>query len=223
VFFSCIYYVFVFFHSSELVTRVRYCNTLPDLPFDPKFISYPFETNRFVTYSTTSLEKNYVYEVLTEPDLGVDVELVIPNAYNLPPNAPQPPLDAKDERLLEDDNLIQKDQKRSRHHAKSVSWLRKTEYISTELTRFQPQSMDRVENKVGFSIKRSLKEDIHIVDRDSQIKAIEKTFDDAQLPMESHFSKPGVVPVEVLPVFPDFKLWKYPCAQVRAFWLTMND
>jgi len=33
-------------------------------------------------------------------------------------------------------------------------------------------------------------------------------------PIESHFSKPGVVPVDVLPVFPDFQLWKYPCAQV---------
>lgn len=34
-------------------------------------------------------------------------------------------------------------------------------------------------------------------------------------PIDSHFAKPGVVPVEVLPVFPDFNLWKYPCAQVN--------
>lgn len=33
-------------------------------------------------------------------------------------------------------------------------------------------------------------------------------------PIDSHFAKPGVVPVEILPVFPDFNLWKYPCAQV---------
>jgi len=46
---------------------------------------------------------------------------------------------------------------RSRHHAKPVSWLRRTEYISTEQTRFQPQSMDKVEAKVGFSIKKELK------------------------------------------------------------------
>jgi RNA polymerase II-associated factor 1 len=49
-----------------------------------------------------------------------------------------------------------------------------------------------------------------------QIANIEKTFEDAVKPIDSHFSKPGIVPVEVLPVFPDFQLWKYPCAQVRV-------
>lgn len=151
-----------------MVGRVKFGNTLPDLPFDPKFIAYPFSSNRFVEYSTTSLEKNYKYEILTEIDLGVDVELVIPNFYDPPKNA-NPQLDFKDERLLEDDNLFQKNQKRSRHHAKSVSWLRRTEYISTEQTRFQPQSIDKVEAKVGYSIKKTLKEDVHFLDRESQV------------------------------------------------------
>ncbi|KAK3595962.1 hypothetical protein CHS0354_032476 [Potamilus streckersoni] len=31
---------------SELVCRVKYNNTLPDIPFDPKFITYPFESSR---------------------------------------------------------------------------------------------------------------------------------------------------------------------------------
>ncbi|KFM68346.1 RNA polymerase II-associated factor 1-like protein, partial [Stegodyphus mimosarum] len=30
---------------SDLVCRVKYCNTLPDIPFDPKFITYPFLPN----------------------------------------------------------------------------------------------------------------------------------------------------------------------------------
>lgn len=38
-----------------------------------------------------------------------------------------------------------------------MSWLRRTEYISTEQTRFQPQTMDKVEAKVGFSIKKNFK------------------------------------------------------------------
>ena len=46
---------------------------------------------------------------------------------------------------------------RSRHHAQSVSWLRRTEYISTEQTRFQPTNIDKVEAKVGFSIKKNFK------------------------------------------------------------------
>lgn len=44
------------------------------------------------------------------------------------------------------------------------------------------------------------------MDRDSQIKAIEKTFEDNKKPIERHYSKPNVVPTEILPVYPDFKV-----------------
>jgi len=44
------------------------------------------------------------------------------------------------------------------------------------------------------------------MDRESQIKAIEKTFEDNKKTIERHYSKPNVVPVEVLPVYPDFKV-----------------
>lgn len=66
-------------------------------------------------------------------------------------------LDPADEKLLEEDVLTPQDSKRSRHHARSVSWLRRTEYISTESTRFQPQTADKVEAKVGYSIKKNFK------------------------------------------------------------------
>ncbi|KAJ8983906.1 hypothetical protein NQ317_006710 [Molorchus minor] len=196
---------------SDLICKVKYCNTLPDIPFDLKFISYPFESTRFIQYNPTSLERNYRYEVLTEHDLGVSIDLINKDIYAIEPGAY---LDPADEKLLEEDILTPQDSKRSSHHAKSVSWLRRTEYISTEQTRFQPQTMDKVEAKVGYSIKRSLNNETLYMDRDSQIKAIEKTFEDSKLPMEKHYSKPNVVPVEILPVYPDFKLWRYPCAQV---------
>merc|ERR1711976_198252 len=51
-------------------------------------------------------------------------------------------------------------------------------------------------------------------DRESQIKAIEDTFDAAKAPIEKHYSKPNVYPIDVLSVYPDFELWKHPCAQV---------
>lgn len=196
---------------SELVCRVKYCNTLPDIPFDPKFITYPFESTRFIQYNPTSLERNYKYEVLTEHDLGVTIDLINRKTYSSDHIAQ---LDPADEKLLEEDVLTPQDSKRSRHHARSVSWLRRTEYISTEQTRFQPQTMDKVEAKVGYSIKKSLKDETLYMDRDSQIKAIEKTFEDSKKSIDKHYSKPNVVPVEILPVYPDFKLWKYPCAQV---------
>ncbi|KAJ0172611.1 hypothetical protein K1T71_011750 [Dendrolimus kikuchii] len=196
---------------SELVTRVKYCNTLPNIPFDLKFITYPFPSTRFIQYNPTSLEKNYRYEVLTEHDLGVHIDLINRDIYQGDGNAL---LDPADEKLLEDDVLTPQDSKRSRHHAKSVSWLRRSEYISTEQTRFQPQSMEKVEAKVGYNIKKIFSEETLYMDRESQIKAIEKTFEDNKKPIEKHYSKPGVTPVEIMPLFPDFEMWKYPCAQV---------
>lgn len=120
---------------------MKYCNTLPDIPFDLKFITYPFPSTRFIQYNPTSLEKNYRYEVLTEHDLGVHIDLINRDIYQGDGNAL---LDPADEKLLEDDILTPQDSKRSRHHAKNVSWLRRSEYISTEQTRFQPQSMEKV-------------------------------------------------------------------------------
>lgn len=49
-------------------------------------------------------------------------------------------------------------------------------------------------------------DDTLYMDRESQIKAIERTFVDSKETIEKHYSKPNVVPVEVLPVFPDFKV-----------------
>jgi hypothetical protein len=51
------------------------------------------------------------------------------------------------------------------------------------------------------------------MDRDSQIKAIEKTFEDSKKAIDKHYSKPNVVPVEILPVYPDFKV----CQQELLF------
>lgn len=42
----CILY-FGALDRSGVVCRVKYCNTLPDIPFDPKFITYPFDQHRY--------------------------------------------------------------------------------------------------------------------------------------------------------------------------------
>ncbi|XP_076341576.1 RNA polymerase II-associated factor 1 homolog isoform X4 [Tachypleus tridentatus] len=113
-------------------------------------------------------------------------------------------LDLEDEKLLEEDNLGPQDSKRSRHHNKAGPWLKKTEYISTEFNRYGV-SNDKTETKVGYNVKKLFKEENLYMDRESQINAINKTFEDAQKPIEKHCSKPGVYPLEVLPLFPDFE------------------
>ncbi|XP_051933467.1 RNA polymerase II-associated factor 1 homolog [Hippocampus zosterae] len=195
---------------SGVVCRVKYCNSLPDIPFDPKFITYPFDQHRFVQYKATSLEKQHKHELLTEPDLGVTIDLINPDTYRIDPNII---LDPADEKLLEEDIQAPSSSKRSQQHAKVVPWMRKTEYISTEFNRYGV-SNEKVEVKIGVSVKQQFTEEEIYKDRDSQISAIEKTFEDAQKPIVQHYSKPRVTPVEVLPAFPDFKMWINPCAQV---------
>lgn len=196
--------------KSDLVCRVKYNNTLPDIPFDPKFITYPFESNRFYQYKPTSLERAFKYDLLTEHDLDVTIDLINPDTYKIDPNAYPDP---EDEKLLEEEANTPADSKRSRHHNINVSWLRKTEYISTEYNRFMQKS-DKSEAKVGFKIKQQMREEDLYKDRESQIAAIQATFERAQVPITKHYSKPGVTPLEILPVYPDFKLWKLPFAQV---------
>ncbi|KAK2881753.1 hypothetical protein QQF64_008198 [Cirrhinus molitorella] len=195
---------------SGVVCRVKYGNSLPDIPFDPKFITYPFDQHRFVQYKATSLEKQHKHELLTEPDLGVTIDLINPDTYRIDPSIM---LDPADEKLLEEEIQAPSSSKRSQQHAKVVPWMRKTEYISTEFNRYGV-SNEKVEVKIGVSVKQQFTEEEIYKDRDSQIAAIEKTFEDAQKSIAQHYSKPRVTPVEVLPVFPDFKMWINPCAQV---------
>ncbi len=103
---------------------------------------------------------------------------------------------------------------RSQQHAKVVPWMRKTEYISTEFNRYGV-SNEKVEVKwvrcqqclshtsvwrtdrhvtrvcvcvcrIGVSVKQQFTEEEIYKDRDSQIAAIEKTFEDAQKAVSAH-------------------------------------
>lgn len=133
-----------------MICRVKFNNTLPDFPYDPKFITYPFDPNRFSQYKPTSLEKNHKHDLLTEHDLGVNIDLIDPDIYAIPPEYALAggviPLPIEDEKLLEEETVPMSDQKRSRHHNKVVPWLKKTEYISTEFNRYGASS-EKTETK----------------------------------------------------------------------------
>lgn len=118
-----------------------------------------------------------------------------------------------DEKLLEEEPITHADSKRSRLHNMVIPWVKKTEYIATEFSRYGQTGVN-TETKVGYNVKTMLNERSLYMDRDSQIEAINKTFEEAQKPITQHYSKPNVTPLEVLPVYPDFELWKYPFAQV---------
>ncbi len=130
--------------NTDLLCKVKYLNNLPEIPFDAKFIPYLFEPNRFIKYNSTTLEKNYKWDILNEQDLGVRVDLINPETYKPDPHGI---LSGKDERLLEEETVTAADVKRSEQHNKSVAWLRRNEYISSENTRFQPKAYDQAESK----------------------------------------------------------------------------
>ena len=43
--------------------------------------------HRFVQYKATSLEKQHKHELLTEPDLGVTIDLINPDTYRIDPSS----------------------------------------------------------------------------------------------------------------------------------------
>lgn len=68
-----------------------------------------FSVFRFIEYNPTSLERNYKYEVLTEHDLGVTIDLINKDTYACEFGSV---LDPADEKLLEEDAPTLQDSKR---------------------------------------------------------------------------------------------------------------
>ncbi|GMT10484.1 hypothetical protein PFISCL1PPCAC_1781 [Pristionchus fissidentatus] len=198
----------------DLLCRVHYSNTLPDIPFDGKFLPCPFVSlDRFIPYKPSNLEKEHKFEVSCEADIGVDIDLIDPATYAIPPE--KIPVEEEDAELLDDTQVGGKkgiNAKRSMQHARIVPWMRKTEYISHEFNRFGV-SADRQETKVGYGTKKKGDTELYR-DRASQIDAIERTFQDVKKPAGRHYSKKGVYAVEERPILPDFNWWKYSFAQV---------
>jgi len=71
--------------TSEFLCKLKFSNTLPDLPFDPKCLDFEFDQDRFIRYQATSLERHYKPVLHTESDLGIKIDLIDQTKY-LPGN-----------------------------------------------------------------------------------------------------------------------------------------
>lgn len=60
--------------------------------------------------------------------------------------------------------------------------------------------------RIGGGVKDLFKQEEMYKDRDGQIAAIQKTFEDAKKDITKHHSKPNVYPVNILPIYPDTKV-----------------
>jgi len=188
---------------SPFICPTRFRNNLPDVPFYPKFLQYPFDNMRYVRYVPTSLEKNYKHILLTEPDLGIP-DLIDPDAYATPQSRlPLPP---------EDEQLIRPELNNTATPVKQVNrplvtWLRKTEYMTAEYDRLYGGAREVEKQTVGKQTAKDLEES-----GDSEFnpellrQAIEDSFEKAKK-RPIHPTNPSLKAVQILPVFPDFELW----------------
>ena len=61
-------------------------------------------------------------------------------------------------------------------------------------------------DRIGGGVKDLFKQEELYKDREGQINAIQKTFEDAKKDITKHYSKPNVHAVEIKPIYPDFKV-----------------
>ncbi|KAG6964043.1 hypothetical protein JG688_00007870 [Phytophthora aleatoria] len=116
--------------QSEFLATLEFRNTLPDIPFDTKFVKYPHEPERLIKYKPNTLEMDYTYEIHEEPNLGLTIDLIDPAKYEAP-SVPEP-LEVGDEQalMMKEGHVGNKGRSKARP---TVSWLRRTEYMGNDL------------------------------------------------------------------------------------------
>lgn len=62
--------------GTEFLCKIRYKNTLPELPFGPKLLDYPLDEEKFTQFQFSDWLKRTEYPTLTEYDLGYPINLV---------------------------------------------------------------------------------------------------------------------------------------------------
>eukprot|EP00127_Corallochytrium_limacisporum_P006350 Clim_evm61s225 gene=Clim_evmTU61s225 len=185
---------------------VQYFNRVPDVPVDPKTLEYPHEKDRFVGYNQTELERRVKHNYHAGPLLGIKIDLMSLSQYAPTPPGQFPALHPDDQALLKDAKTLDDSTKRRQNqHAEAMSFMRRAEITIPELERMK--GYGDIKREVESKTKE---EDSNLFLPEEQIKFIQKTFDDVMNEDDiTHPSKPGMKPVSVKPVFPDFDLWHF--------------
>lgn len=201
--------------KSEFLCKLKFRNSLPDTPFDPKLLQYPFDPERFVKYTPTTLEQNYQHALLTERDMGIKLDLIDRDAYK--PLRGNPPLDPADEALLTGTTpaVATPSARITRAIPRpEVSWLRRTSYLASD----ENKAATLIESSISFGGRSTRLARVYSStqsSRDKIMHAIQDTFEQAKLPVPPHRTNPRLTAVHVMPIFPDFELWSNMYTQVN--------
>ncbi|XP_010417804.1 PREDICTED: protein PAF1 homolog [Camelina sativa] len=192
---------------TTFICKLKFRNELPNPSAQLKLMTIKRDKDQFTKYTITSLEKLWKPKIFVEPDLGIPLDLLDLSVYN-PPKV-KAPLAPEDEELLRDDDAvtpIKKEgiRKKERPTDKGVSWLVKTQYISSINNESARQSLTQKQAKElremkggGIDILQNLN------NRERQIKDIEASFE-ACKSRPVHATNKNLQPVEVLPLLPYF-------------------
>jgi RNA polymerase II-associated factor 1 len=176
--------------NSAFIGKMNFQTFTPELPFEPKLCQYPFDPMRFVNYKTSSLEKNYKFTLFTEPNIGINIDL-IQDALKEKKNQKKE-LDPEDIILLsEDAPEVQQLKKISK--AKE-SWLKKSE----SKTQYYYKPKKDIPGVVSSSSGSSSNE--------SKLKKIQNSFENVESNIK-HPTNSNLQAIEVIPFLPDQNLW----------------
>ncbi|THH05412.1 hypothetical protein EW145_g4810 [Phellinidium pouzarii] len=202
----------------DLLHKVRFQNPLPPPPFPPKLLNIPTKPSRYAGPDfTASLAGETPLPMVVDAELGMPLDLSFydclwsedadESLLNPEPNM-APPVDPKDAFMLGDSSLHSLHASLNGQYSSGaapptpqVSWLRKTEYISSAVSKTPTSSHD----------SRRTNEDTTVVDisRAAQIRDVEASFSGGSFNLASlkHPNKPGITAVESYEILPDADIW----------------
>ncbi|CCG83123.1 RNA polymerase II-associated protein 1 homolog [Taphrina deformans PYCC 5710] len=192
----------------DYILRVRYSNTLPPPPFEPKLLKLPMSLSQYtsVSYLSTLIQEQPM-KLELDKELGMPLDLsLLPGLFEGDESvlfAPSEPveLDPKDKALLKGPS----DTYSGKPMADSA-FLRRTQYISSEIT--QTNKAKQQEAERAKKIKAALKIELDPVE---QLAAVEKTFETVAQPLSElkHPAKRGLKAVEAWNVLPNFECYEH--------------
>ena len=172
----------------EYLLRVRYQNTLPAPPFEPKFLKLPDFSSKYTSatfMSTLVQEQPPTMEI--DPELGMPLDLSrVPGVFEgddsllYAPEVPQE-LDARDKRLLKGIDGASA----TGAPVKDVAYLRRTQYISSELSLSNSKQQQRHKDAAKRQRDHEAKQRQLELEPARQVAAVDATFAAANAPLDT--------------------------------------
>ncbi|RUP51383.1 RNA polymerase II-associated [Jimgerdemannia flammicorona] len=203
--------------GAEFLCRVRHRNILPPVPFGPKLITTPPLTARFIKYESTSLVEKTPYALAVDQDLGMPIDTAtIQYLERLETGDEQgvPALSPEDRDLLVDarDETSRAGAGLMGSKRPMVTWLRRSEYISSEASKTVGGKDQSVESRFGTSGRGHKATQYPTVSK--QTAGIARTFAQSasiasDLKQLKHPKRPHLQAVSSHAIFPDLSTWSH--------------